>query len=157
VSDNRVHVPDPVLMRRAGNRMVIAMVMILILTLPFTVGGISLLIAGELPGLPLAVGGFVLEICSIVLVAASLRVRRTLDGQTIARPALLAARRVAGGVRRTAVVTILALILFGLIRSAFGDGWSLLTAAILSIGLFLLARGTKTMGKAQDRALAQTQ
>jgi len=91
VSENRIQVPDPELMRRAGTRMVTAMVLVLILTAPLTIGGISLAAQGELPGLPLAVGGAVLQLCCLVLVVATLRIRRTLDGRTIARSALLTA------------------------------------------------------------------
>jgi len=91
VSENRIQVPDPELMRRAGTRMVTAMVLVLILTSPLTIGGISLAARGELPGLPLAVGGAVLRLCCLVLVVATLRIRRTLDGRTIARSALLTA------------------------------------------------------------------
>lgn len=44
-------------MRRAGTRMLIALIIVLVLATFFTAGGISLTAAGELPGLPLAVGG----------------------------------------------------------------------------------------------------
>jgi hypothetical protein len=155
VSENRLHIPDPDLMRRAGTRMAVALIIVLILTAPFTIGGVTLLAAGELPGLPLAVGGAVLQISCIVLVVVTLRIRRTLDGPTIARSALLTARRVAAWTRRTALLAILALILFGLVRLAFDDRWSLGTASLMSIGLFFLANGGKNMGKAQDRALTQ--
>jgi len=136
--------------------MVTAMVLVLILTAPLTVGGISLAAQGELPGLPLAVGGAVLQICCLVLVVATLRIRRTLDGRTIARSALLTARRAATWVRRTALATLLALLLFGLARLAFDDRWSLLTAFIMGVGLLVLATGSKNLGKAQDRTLTRT-
>jgi hypothetical protein len=151
---DRVHVPDPALMRRAGRRMTTALVIMLILTTFFTVGGISLVIAGEFAGLPLAVGGAVLQIACIVLVVATLRVRRTLDGRTVARSSLLTARRTAGRVQRIALVTLFALILYGVVRLLLGDPWSLITAFLIGIGLLLLARGSKAMGRAQDQALA---
>ncbi|MET8153699.1 hypothetical protein ACIBSW_27515 [Actinoplanes sp. NPDC049668] len=150
---DRVHVPDPELMRRAGRRMTTALVIMLILTTFLTVAGISLVAAGELAGLPLAVGGAVLEIAAIVLVVATLRVRRTLDGRTIARSALLTARQTANRVYRVALVTTIALIGYGVVRLVLGDPWSLVTACVISIGLFLLARGSKSMGLAQDQAL----
>lgn len=150
---DRVHVPDPALMRRAGRRMAYALVMLLILTTFFTVGGISLLVAGELPGLPFAVGGAVLAIAAIVLVVATVRVRRTLEGQTVARSSLLTARRTAGWVRRITLATAAALIVYGIVRVFVGDPWSLLTAGIISVALLLLARGSKAMRVAQSRQL----
>jgi len=150
---DRVHVADPALMRRAGRRMAFALVMVLILTTFFTVGGISLLVAGELPALPFAVGGAVLEIAAIVLVVATLRVRRTLDSETVARSSLLTARRTAGWVRRITLVTALVLIAYGIVRVVVGDPWSLLTAGIISVALLLLARGAKAMRLAQGRVL----
>ncbi|WP_125810173.1 hypothetical protein [Actinoplanes sp. ATCC 53533] len=130
-----------------------ALVIVLILTTFFTAGGISLLASGELPGLPLAVGGAVLQIAAIVLVVATLGIRRTLDAHTVARSSLLAARRTARWVRRIALVTLLALVGYGLVRLVLGDPWSLITACIIDIGLFLLARGSKAIGLAQEQAL----
>ncbi|GAA3344165.1 hypothetical protein GCM10020358_46300 [Amorphoplanes nipponensis] len=150
---DRVHVPDPALMRRAGRRMTVALVILLILTTVLTVGGISLLVAGELAGLPLAVGGAVLEVAAVVLVVTTLRIRRTLNAQTVARSALLTASRTAGRVRLVVLVTLLALVAYGVARLLAGDRWSLVTAGIIGIGLFLLARGSKAMRVAQDQAL----
>jgi membrane protein implicated in regulation of membrane protease activity len=155
MTENRLPVPDPGLMRHAFRRMVVALVLLLILTAFFTAGGIAVVVSGELPGLPLAVGGAVLMLSAVVLVVAVFRVRRTLDGRTISRSALLAARRTAALIRRTAVLTVLVLLLFGLVRLAFDDRWSLATAALMSVGLWLLARGSKNLGKAQDQTLAQ--
>jgi hypothetical protein len=56
-------------------------------------------------------------------------------------------------VRQVTLATLIALIAYGVIRLALGDPWSLLTACIVSVGLFLLARGSKAMGVAQDQAL----
>jgi hypothetical protein len=50
--------------------MTVAVVIVLVLTMFFTAGGISLLAAGELPGLPFAVGGAVLQVAAITLVVA---------------------------------------------------------------------------------------
>jgi hypothetical protein len=79
MSENRVHIPDPNLMRRAGTRITIALIIVLILTTPFTIGGITLLANGELPGLPLAACGAVVQIGCIVVVVFTLRIRRTLN------------------------------------------------------------------------------
>jgi hypothetical protein len=154
MSESRLHVPDPDLMRRAFTRMVVALVFLVVLTAFFIIGGITLLANGEVPGLPLAVGGLVLLLGCVVLVATTRRVRRSLREQTISREALSAARRAAIMVRRTAILAAVALLVFGLVRIAFGDGWSLLTAAVMSVGLWLLARGGNTMRKAHDQALA---
>lgn len=150
---DRIHVDDPAFMRRARRRMTVALVMVLILTSFFTAGGISLVAAGELPGLPLAIGGAVLQIAAIVLVVATLRVGRSLDGQTVTRSSLRTARRTAGAVRLTAVVTLLALLLYGAVRFALGDHWSIVTAGIIGIALFFLARGGKALRRAHDQSL----
>src|SRR5687768_11297425 len=142
---DRVPVPDPALLRRAGRRMIIALVLVLFLTMFFTVGGIALLAAGELAGLPFAVGGAVLQLASIVLVVATLRIRRTLDDRSVARSSLVAAHRTAGQVRRVALGTLFALILYGVVRLLLGDPWSLATACLIGIGLFFLAKGCKAM------------
>lgn len=154
MTDNRIHVPDPALMRRAGNRMILALVAILIFATPFTIWGIVLLAAGELPGLPLAVGGAVLEIATVVLVVTTLRIRSTLDHDTISRESLLQARRVARGVRLASLTTVLALIAYGLIRGLTGEWWSLLTALLIGVALYLLGSGAKNIVRAQDRSLA---
>lgn len=153
MSNERVHVPDPALMRRATRRMTVALVLLLILATFFTVGGISLVAAGELAGLPFAVGGGVLQISAIALVIATWNIRRTLADQTVARSSLLTARRTSGWIRRITLATTTALIGYGLIRIASGDPFSLLTAGIIGIGLFLLARGSRTISRAQDQSL----
>ena len=158
MTENRIPVSDPAFMRRAGRRMTISLVFVLILCTLFTVGGITLVVNGELPGLPFAVGGAVLQIGFIIIVVATLRVHRTLAGATIARSALLTARRVSAGIRRIAWATIVALILFGLVRLALvDDPWSIGTAGLISIALVLLASGSKKIGRAQDRSLKQSQ
>ena len=153
MSNDRVHVPDPALLRRAARRMTIAIVIMVVLTTFFTAGGISLLTAGELPGLPLAVGGAVMQIGAVALLIATWLVRRTLDGPTIARSSIMTARRTSKWVRRTTLSTIIMLIVYGLIRLTLGDPWSLAAAGIIGVALFLLATSSKNIGLAQDRAL----
>ncbi len=141
-------------MRRATKRMTIALVFLLILTTFFTVGGISLVAAGELSGLPFAVGGVVLQVSAIALVIATWNIRRALDGQSVARASLLTARRASIWVRRVTLATIVALIGYGIVRTALGDPLSLVTACIIGIGLLFLARGSKTIGLAQEQSLS---
>jgi hypothetical protein len=156
VSDSRLPVPDPALLRRAYRRMVIALVGTSIPTAFLTVAGIVLVVSGDLPGLPLAAGGLVLLTGAALLVASVGRVRRSLNGPTVARSAVLTARAAATAVRRTAELTCLALLVFGLVRVAFGDFWSLITGAGVAIAVWFLARGCKSMADAQDRALTTT-
>jgi hypothetical protein len=153
MSNDRVHVPDPALLRRAARRMTIAVVIMVVLTTFFTAGGISLLTAGELPGLPLAVGGATIQIGAIALLIATWHVRRTLNGHTIARSSLVTARRTSGWVRRITLATTVVLIVYGLIRLTLGDPWTLLTTGIIGVALFLLASACQNIGLAQDRAL----
>lgn len=154
VSDPRIQVPDPALMRRAASRTVLVLVVVLALTTFFTAAGVSLLAAGELPGLPFAVGGAVVQLALVVLVVAMLRVRRSLDGQTIARTALVTARRTTVAVGRAALATLAALLLYALARLTLGDRGTLLTAGIISPALLTLSVGTKRLRKAQDQSLS---
>ena len=149
----RIQVPDPALMRRAGGRMIRAMIFILVLVTPFTLGGSRLLAAGELPALPLAVGGLVLAAAAVALTVTNLRVRRTLDGCTVARSAMAAARRANRWIRAAVVATLAGLLGFGLIRLTFGDKWSILTALLVSVALFFLARGLTRIIRAQSQGL----
>ncbi len=156
MTDTRIPVPDPPLMRRAARRMTVALVVVLALTTIVTVAGFTLLATGQLPGLPLAAGGLILQLALIVLVVVTLRVRYTLDGNTISRAALADARRITVGVRRLALTTIAALLVYALIRLGFGDPWSLLTAVLIGIALWFLAAGAKRIRQAHDRSLAPT-
>jgi hypothetical protein len=133
--------------------MSISLVFLLILTTFFTIGGISLVATGELAGLPFAVGGAVVQVSAIALVIATWNVRRTLAGQTVARSSLLTARRSSGWVRRITLATIIALVGYGIVRIALGDPFSLLTAGIIGIGLFLIARASKTISLAHNQSL----
>ncbi|NMO50057.1 hypothetical protein HH310_02450 [Actinoplanes sp. TBRC 11911] len=154
MSDDRVRVPDPALMQRAGTRMLLALIIVLILVTPLTVGGITLLVAGEAAGLPLAAGGVVLGVAAIVLTVTTRRIRRTLDQGTVARGALEAARRVSRRVRLACLTTLLALIVFGVVRGLSGEWWSLGTALLMGVALYVFGNGANTMVKAHDRALA---
>jgi hypothetical protein len=154
MSENRVQVPDPSVMRRAGKRVVVATIAILILATLLTIWGITLLAAGELPGLPLAVGGAALGIGAVVLASATLRVRRTLDHDTVSRDAMLAARWVVGLVRTGLLLTLLLLVVFGLVRVLAGEWWSLMVALLMGAVLYLLAKGASNIVKAQDQSLS---
>lgn len=154
MTDDRVRVPDPALMQRAGTRMLLTLIIVLILVTPLTVAGITLLAAGEAAGLPLAVGGAVLGVAAIVLTATTRRIRRTLDQGTVSRRSLVTARRVSRQVRLASLTTLLALIVFGLVRGLSGEWWSLGTALLMGVALYVFANGTNTMVKAHDRALA---
>jgi uncharacterized membrane protein len=154
---DRVRVEDPAYMRRAAKRMTFALVMVLALTSFFTVGGISLVRAGELPGLPFAIGGAVLQLAAVVLVVAALGVRSSLRDQSVSRSSMVRARRTIRVVRLTLFGTALALILYAVARLALGDPWTLLTVAVIGFALLLLARGTKAIITAQDRSLSPQQ
>lgn len=154
-ADARIRVPDPALMRRAGTRMVIALVIVLVLATFFTAGGVSLTAAGELPGLPLAIGGAVVQLALVIIVVAVIRIRRTLTGQTIARSALTSARRTAIFVRRLALAAIAGLLAYALVRVILGDRWTLLTAVFISIPLWVVATGARRLRIAYDHSLSQ--
>ncbi|MEU4242396.1 hypothetical protein [Actinoplanes sp. NPDC026619] len=155
MSSDRVHVPDPDLMRRAGRRMIWRLVVLLLLTSLLASWGISLMAHGEISGLPLAAAGVVPGVAGIVLVISTRRIRRTLDGDTVSRAAMLAARRVAHGVRTTVLAIVLALLTFGLLRAVTpGEWWTMLITVPVSAVLLVLAGTAKRLAKAQDRSLA---
>jgi len=134
--------------------MVRTLVIALVLTSFFTFGGISLVTAGEVAGLPFAVGGAVLQIAAVALVGAARGVSRSLESQTVARPAMVAARRRVAVIRRVALGTVIVLFLYGVTRLVLGDPWSLVTAALIGFVLFLFANGIRATLKAHDQALA---
>jgi hypothetical protein len=154
---DRIRVEDPAFLRRAAKRMTLALVMVLALTSFFTVGGISLVKAGQLPGLPLAIGGATLQLAAVVLVVATLGIRGSLRDQTVTRSSLLRARGTTRVVRVVLFAALVALMLYGVVRLALGDPWSLLTAVIIGIALFLLARGTRVLLAAQNKSLSPQQ
>jgi hypothetical protein len=133
--------------------MMLATIVILILAVLLTSWGITLLVAGELPGLPLAVGGVVLGIAAIVLTTSAARVRRTLDHDTVSRESILEAQRVSQAVRSAILVTMAALAIFGVFRVLAGE-WSLLISLLVCAVLYLLARGAGATAKAQAQSIA---
>jgi hypothetical protein len=145
MADSRVPVPDPALMRRATYRIIVPFIIVMVLLTFFTVGGISLVINGELPGLPFAIGGAIAQLAVLVLVGTVLRVRLTLNGDTISTSAVTAAGRTVRLVRRALRAAVAALLLYALVRAAIGDRWTLLTAAIISVALWTIAVGTRRL------------
>jgi hypothetical protein len=154
MSDHRIRIPDPALIRRAGNRMIAALVAILALATPLTIWGIVLTVAGEWAGVPLAVGGLVLAIAAITLTLSTLQIRGSLVRDSVSRESLLRARRTTRNVRRACLATLLGLLADGLIRGLVGEWWSMLTALVMGLVLFILATGTTNMAKAQDGSLS---
>jgi hypothetical protein len=154
MTDNRVHVPDPALIYRAGIRSVLALPVILILSTVLISWGVTLLAAGEALGLPFAVGGVVLAISVIAITTATLGIRRSLDQDSISRESLLKARRIAKGVSFASLATVLALILFGLVRGLMGEWWSMLTTLLISVVLYVFGRAARNVAKAQTRSLS---
>ncbi|GIM97539.1 hypothetical protein [Paractinoplanes toevensis] len=153
MTDDRIQVPDPALVRRAGKRMIPALIAILILAAPITIWGVALLSAGELPGLPLAVGGLVLAVAAVMLTMSGLRVRQTLQQNTVSRESLRKARNVARGVRFASLGTLFGLVTYGLVRGLSGEWWSLLTALLVGIALYVLGNGASNAAKQQERSL----
>lgn len=139
---SRIPVADPESMRRGARRSVFVGVILLILLTGFTVGGASILAAGELPGLPFTVGGAVAQLSVVSLNVAALRVRSSLDGRTVSRVAVHTARRVLAISYAVLLLTTGGLVSYALLRVAFGDLATLLTTAIISVPLWLLLRGT---------------
>lgn len=155
MSDDRIPVPDPALMRRAGKRMILALIPLLFLATLIAVWGIVLVAAGEVPGLPLLVGGVVLAVAAVTLTVSGFRVRRTLRQSTVSRASSMKARQAAGRVRIATLITMVLLVVFGLLRVISGEWWSLLTALMVSAVLYFLASGAKTVVKAQERSLTE--
>lgn len=148
---DRQYVPDPALMRRACRRMILALIVFLVLSSPFTIGGISLVATGNLPGLPFAFGGAVLQIAALITVAATIAVRASLDDATVSGRAVSTSRRILTVTRLGILATIVALLLFAAIRVFLGDYWSLLTAVLISGALWLTASMLRRVRQSYDR------
>jgi hypothetical protein len=149
---DRVRVPDVRRMRRGAWRMVLAALILLALLMFFTAGGTALLVAGEAPGLPFAVGGLVMQLSVVALVVGVLRVRATLVGDTVARTVMVANRRLFAAIRVVLLVTIALLVGYALVRLALGDPWALLTTGIVGVVLWMLARGMARLRHGIDDA-----
>jgi hypothetical protein len=126
--------------------MIIPFIIVMFLLTFFTAGGVSMLTAGELPGLPFAVGGAIAQFAILTLIVAVLQVRLTLAGDTISATALAAASRTARLIRRIVLVAIVGLFIYGLVRVVLGDPWTLLAAALVSVVLGTVAVGAQRLG-----------
>jgi hypothetical protein len=86
MADPRAPVPNPALMRRATYRMILPFIIVMVLLTFFTVGGISMVIHEELPGLPFAIGGAVAQLAVLALVGTVVCVRLTVNADTVLQP-----------------------------------------------------------------------
>ncbi|MFC6016477.1 hypothetical protein ACFP2T_09725 [Plantactinospora solaniradicis] len=151
---DRVRVADVGRMRQGAWRMVGAAVVVLALLTFFSAGGTALLVAGEAPGLPFAVGGLVTQLSVIALVVGVLRVRATLVGDSVARTAVAATRRLLAVIRIVLLVTVALLVGYAVVRLVAGDPWALLTTGIVGLVLWMLAGGVKRIRDGMDDAAA---
>ncbi|WP_222622274.1 hypothetical protein [Micromonospora endolithica] len=139
--DDRIPLADPAKARRGARRTVFAGIVLVVLLTGFTAGGTAMLAAGEIPGLPFAVGGALAQAAVIAIVAAVLRARTGDGGRSLSRSGAAASLRILGGLRRLLLVALVALAVYALVRLVLGDPWTLLTAAFISLFLWLLYRG----------------
>ncbi|MBY8874266.1 hypothetical protein K7640_20765 [Micromonospora sp. PLK6-60] len=139
--DDRVPLPDPAAARRGARRTVLAGLVLVVLLTGFTAGGAAMLAAGELPGLPFAVGGALAQLAVVVIVLATLWARAGGDGRSISRSRVAATLRILAGLRGVLLVALLALAAYALVRLVQGDPWTLLTGAVIALFLWLLFRG----------------
>lgn len=149
-ASQRVTVADPAGMRRGARRAIRAGIIVLVLLCGFTVGGIAMLRAGELPGLPFAAGGATAQLAVLLIVFASVRVRATLTGDTIASRSLVSSRRIIQATGWLLLVVTAGLGVYAVIRAALGDPWTLLTAAIIAFILIALYIGTRRLKSGTD-------
>jgi hypothetical protein len=152
---DRIRVPDPAAMRRGARRTVLATAIVLLLLTGFTAGGITMLTLGELPAVPFAVGGATAQLAAIALAVTALRVRSTLHGDTVSRPALLAAHRTFTVIRAAVLTVAAALVAYAAARLILGDPWTMLTTAIIGLPLGLLARGATRLRHGATTTLNQ--
>jgi hypothetical protein len=150
----RVQVPDVAAVRRSPGRLIRSAIVVLILLTFFTAGGISLVRAGELPGLPFAIGGAIAQLAVIVFLVTTLRVRATLTGDTVSRQAMSSARRTFAVMRVGLFIVVAGLLVYAIVRAVQGDGWTLVPTLIVSAVLWLLARGMARLRTGLENALA---
>ncbi|RKR87385.1 hypothetical protein BDK92_1660 [Micromonospora pisi] len=143
--DDRTPLSDPASSRRGAVRTVLAGIVVVVLLTGFTAGGAAMLAAGELPGLPFAVGGAVAQLAAIAIVVTVLRTRSGTGDGSISRSRVASAVAAFVLIRAVLFVTFIGLVLFSLVRVVLGDNWSLLTAGIIGLMLFLLARGARRL------------
>jgi hypothetical protein len=150
--NDRIHIPNVDFMRQGAWRAVFAGTIVFLLVGGFTVGGISMVAAGEMPGLPFAVGGLVLQLSVIVMLSAVFRVRSSLDGDTVSRRAMTGAGNMHTGLGILLLCTLIGLALYSMVRFLLiEDPWTALTTLIIGVPLALtqvatglLRRGLKT-------------
>jgi hypothetical protein len=134
-------------MRRAGWRLLYPFVMLTLLLAFPTVGGISLIAAGETQALPMAVAGVAGELVVMAIVVTTLGVRATMVDGTVSRRAVLGAYR-AMRLTRTLVITVLAVIvIYAIFRALTGDAWTMFTALVGGVILGLMAWATKRLSR----------
>ncbi|GIF51358.1 hypothetical protein DFJ67_5104 [Asanoa ferruginea] len=145
---NAPELPNPARARRGARRTVVAGIAALILLTGFTAGGIAMLAAGELPGLPFAVGGLAAQLAVLVLVVTVLRAR---SGDTNSRPQLESAGAAFNFLRRALLVVLVALVAYAVVRAVLGDYWTLITTAVIGVVLLLLHRGARRLQRGINR------
>jgi hypothetical protein len=141
--------------RRATRRTVRLTIIVVFLLTGFTAGGFNMLIMGDAPAAPFAVGGLVFQLSVLGLLGAALRIRSSLSGDTISRRAITSARSMLMGIRAFLLFALIGLTIHSLVRlTIFSDRWTVLTAAIVGALLWLLRRGLRVVRDAWDAALA---
>ncbi|MEV4713292.1 hypothetical protein [Micromonospora sp. NPDC049374] len=141
VNADRIPLPDPAAARRGARRTVLAGIVLVVLLTGFTAGGVAMLTAGEIPGLPFAVGGALAQLSVIVVVVTVLRTRAGGDGVSISRLRIASASRILDVLRRVLLVALVVLAAYAVVRFFLGDPWTLLTGAFVALFLWLLYRG----------------
>jgi hypothetical protein len=140
-----VPLPNPAAARRGARRTVLAGIASIILLTGFTAGGIAMLAAGELPGLPFAVGGLAAQLAVLVLVVTVLRARSGATSAGLSRSKLESAGEAFNFLRRVLLAVLVVLVGYAAVRAVLGDYWTLITTAIIGFVLLLLHRGARRL------------
>ncbi|RLP93463.1 hypothetical protein [Micromonospora sp. CV4] len=151
VRNDRVPLVDPTAARRSARRSIRIGTLVFIGLTGFTASGTAMVTAGELPGLPFAVGGAAAQVAVAVLVG-TLIYARSGSREGLLRNRLATAARVFRQLQWALLAVLVVLAGYALTRLIMGDPWTLLTAGIIGVLLALLLRGAALLSRRMSEA-----
>ncbi|GAB3949252.1 hypothetical protein [Micromonospora vulcania] len=151
VRNDRVPLADPAAARRGARKSVLAGTVVFLGLTGFTAGGTAMVTAGELPGLPFAIGGAAAQLSVAIIVGAVIYARSGATNELL-RNRLARSGRVIHRLKWGLLAVLVVLTTYALARLVMGDPWTLLTASIIGTLLALLFRGAALLGRRFNEA-----
>ncbi|WP_410815060.1 hypothetical protein [Micromonospora sp. 067-2] len=151
VRNDRVPLVDPAAARRSARRSIWIGTLVFLGLTGFTASGTAMVIAGELPGLPFAIGGATAQI-AVAVIVGTLIYTRSGESAGLLRRRLASAGRIYRRLWWALLAVLVALAAYALVRLIMGDPWTLLTAGIIGVLLALLLRGAALLHRRMSEA-----